>query len=137
MESNIDENLAPGVQQYLRAVTPEQKQRDCLQLMDLMREVTGLEPVLWNKGIVGFGRYHYRYESGREGDWFLVGFAARSQNLAIYIMPGFNGYDPLLQRLGKYKTGTSCLYLQRLEDVDTQVLGELVRLSVQHMQSKQ
>jgi hypothetical protein len=85
---------------------------------------------------VGFGSYHYKYESGREGDWFLTGFSPRKTNLSIYIMAGFKEYDELLKKLGKYKTGVSCLYVNKLEDVDMKVLKELITKSVQKMKSK-
>jgi hypothetical protein len=88
---------------------------------------------MWGDSIVGFGSYHYRYASGREGDWFVTGFSPRKQNLTLYIMAGFDNYDHLLQNLGKHKTGKSCLYIKRLEDVDLDTLRELVSQSVQHM----
>lgn len=99
-----------------------------------MEKATGEEPRLWGS-IVGFGDYHYRYESGREGDWFLAGFAPRKQNLSLYIMAGFDKYDELLSRLGKYKTGKACLYINKVEDVDLEVLEELVRRSAEHMRA--
>jgi hypothetical protein len=95
-----------------------------------MAEVTGDEPRLWGRGMVGFGTYHYRYESGREGDWFVTGFAPRKSDLTLYIMAGFDRYEALMSRLGKYRTGKSCLYVKRLADVDEAVLRELVEESV-------
>jgi hypothetical protein len=95
-----------------------------------MAEVTGDEPRLWGRGMVGFGTYHYRYESGREGDWFVTGFAPRKNDLTLYIMAGFDRYEALMSRLGKYRTGKSCLYVKRLADVDEAVLRELVEESV-------
>jgi hypothetical protein len=100
-----------------------------------MKQVTGEEPVLWGDSIIGFGNYHYCYESGREGDWFLTGFSPRVQNLTLYIMSGFDQYDELMSKLGKYKTGKACLYIKKIEDVDTDVLRELVRLSAQFVAS--
>ncbi len=91
---------------------------------------------MWGDSIVGFGNYHYRYASGREGEWFLTGFSPRKQNLTLYIISGFDGYSSLLENLGKYTTGVSCLYIKKLEDVDLKTLRELVRQSVDHM-SKQ
>jgi len=88
---------------------------------------------MWGASIVGFGAYHYRYASGREGEWLLVGFSPSKRNLTLYIMDGFDQYEGLLARLGKYRTGKSCLYINKLEDVDTKVLRELVRQSVAHM----
>lgn len=122
-----------SVEAYLQGVENERKRMDSFQIMELMREVTGEEPTMWGDSIVGFGSYHYTYASGREGDWFLTGFAPRKQNLTLYIMAGFEEYDDLLARLGKHKTGKSCLYINKLDDVDQDVLRELVRRSVEHM----
>ena len=94
----------------------------------MMQEVTGVEAKMWGDSIVGFGSYHYKYASGREADWPLVGFSPRKQNLTLYIMSGFEQYDELLQRLGKHSTGKACLYVKRLADVDLAVLQELVKL---------
>ena len=98
-----------------------------------MQEVTGDAGHMWGDSIIGFGSYHYKYASGREGDWFLVGFSPRKRNLTLYIMSGFDSYDGLLGKLGKHKTGKSCLYVNKLEDVDMDTLRELVDQSVQHM----
>ncbi|MBV7338085.1 DUF1801 domain-containing protein [Chloroflexi bacterium TSY] len=98
-----------------------------------MKEVTGEEPQMWGTSIIGFGSYHFKYASGREGDWMLVGFSPRKQNLTLYIMPGFENYDELLGNLGKHKTGKSCLYINKLADVDQGVLKKLVKQSVDHM----
>ena len=88
---------------------------------------------MWGKAIVGFGSYHFVYASGREGDWFQVGFAPRKQNITLYIMAGFSRYEELMGRLGKHKTGKSCLYVKRLDDIDRDVLGDLVRSSVAYL----
>ena len=98
-----------------------------------MEDVTGAEATMWGDSIVGFGSYHYTYASGRENDWFLVGFAPRKRSLTLYIMSGFDAYDELLGRLGKHSTGKSCLYINKLTDVDTAVLRDLVQQSVDHM----
>jgi hypothetical protein len=111
----------------------EQRRPDCERLVEMMSRATGAAPVMWGQGIVGFATYHYRYESGREGDWFLTGFSPRKQDLTLYIMAGFDRYDELMSRLGKYRTGKSCLYIKRLADIDTSVLEELVTASVAHM----
>lgn len=121
------------VQAYLNSIENEVKRQDSFTIMELMKEVSGEEPEMWGDSIVGYGTYHYKYASGREGDWFLTGFAPRKQNLTLYIMAGFDQYDKLLGDLGKYKTGKSCLYINKLEDVDQDVLRELVRQSVEHM----
>ena len=122
-----------SVTQFLDSVEDEQKRADGYALLELMQEVSGEPPRMWGDSIVGFGSYHYRYTSGREGDWFLTGFSPRKQNLSLYIMAGFARYETLMEQLGKHKTGKSCLYIKRLEDVDRQVLRQLVEESVQHM----
>ena len=122
-----------SVMEFLNGVPDEKKRQDSFAILELMTEVTGSEPRMWGESIVGFGSYHYRYASGREGDWFVTGFSPRKQNLTLYIMAGFDNYDQLLQNLGKHKTGKSCLYIKRLEDVDLDTLRELVSQSVQHM----
>jgi hypothetical protein len=122
-----------SVEEFLRAVPDDARRQDCFRVLDIMRSVTGYEPQLWGTGMVGFGSYHYRYESGREGDWFLTGFSPRKGNLTLYIMAGFDRYADLLSRLGKFKTRKSCLYVKRLADVDESVLRELIGASVDHM----
>lgn len=102
-------------------------------ILDLMRDVTGVEPIMWGDSIIGFGTYHYKYTSGREADWFLTGFSPRKQSLTLYIMSGFSEYDQLLSKLGKHSTGKSCLYIKKLEDIDMDVLRDLILLSVEHM----
>ena len=122
-----------SVEAFLNTVANEKKREDSFAILKLMQEVTGEEPRMWGSSIVGFGDYHYKYESGREGDWFVTGFSPRKQNLTLYIMAGFDNYDQLLSRLGKYKTGKSCLYINKLDDVDLDVLKELVAQSAAHM----
>lgn len=122
-----------SVAAFLDGVANEKRRQDALAVLALMQEVTGEEPLMWGDSIIGFGSYHYKYASGREGDWFLTGFSPRKQNLTLYIMAGFEQYDELLARLGKFSAGKSCLYIKKLEDVDQDMLRELVRLSVEHM----
>ncbi len=122
-----------SVEVFLDSILDEQKRQDCLEILALMKRVTGAEPVMWGESIVGLGLYHYKYASGREGDWPLTGFSPRKQNLTIYITSGFDQFGELLKRLGKHKTSVSCLYIKRLADVDREVLEELVKLSVEHM----
>ena len=124
-----------SVETFLAGIGDAQKQQDCRTLMAMMQEATGAAPRMWGDAIVGFGHYHYKYASGREGDWFLTGFSPRKQNLTLYIMAGFDNYDALLARLGKHSIGKSCLYVKRLADVDMPVLTELVVESVAHMQA--
>ena len=111
------------------------RREDAKVLLELMREVTGEQAVVYGN-TVGFGTYHYRYESGREGDSVLTSFAPRKANMVVYIMPGFSEYGDLLANLGKHKTGSSCLYLGRLSNVDLDVLRELIDQSVRHMRRK-
>ena len=123
-----------SVEEYLTRVDDDKKRQDSTTILALMKEVTGAEPRMWGDSIIGFGSYHYKYASGREGDWFLTGFAPRKRNLTLYIMSGFSEYDDLLGRLGKFKTGKSCLYINKLEDIDLSTLRELVEKSVRHME---
>lgn len=122
-----------SVEAFLDTVADEKKRKDSYAILELMKEVTGEEPVMWGTSIIGFGSYHYKYASGREGEWFLTGFSPRKQSLTLYIMAGFDGYDSLLADLGKYKTGKSCLYVNKLEDVDSATLRKLVSASATHM----
>jgi hypothetical protein len=122
-----------SVEAFLDAVPDERKRSDSYTILELMKRVTGEEPKLWGGSIVGFGSYHYTYASGHSGDAPISGFSPRKQNLALYIMAGFEQYDELLARLGKHSTGKSCLYIKRLDDVDLAVLEELVARSVEHM----
>jgi hypothetical protein len=122
-----------SVEEFLNSITDDQKCQDTFVLRDLMRQVTRAEPKMWGSSIVCFGSYHYRYASGREGDWFLVGFSPRKQNLTVYIMAGLGRYKELLKLLGKYKTGKSCLYINRLADIHLPTLRKLVQQSVRYL----
>lgn len=122
-----------SVDLFLQSIPNEKKRQDAYRILSLMQEVTGEEPAMWGSSMIGFGKYHYKYASGRAGEWFLTGFSPRKQNLTLYIMAGFDGYDQLLRNLGKFKTGKSCLYINKLEDVDLSILKELVRQSAEHM----
>lgn len=129
----------PGTQSvaaFLAALPDVQKREDSKVVSAMMREATGCKAVLWGTSIIGFDRYRYRYDSGREGEWPIVGFSPRKQALVLYIMPGFSDYDGLLARLGKHTTGKSCLYLKRLADVDLDVLEALIRASVAAMRER-
>ncbi len=118
---------------FLGQLSDDQRRNDCLDVLELMKAATGADPRMWGASIVGFGRYQYRYESGRTGEWPVIGFSPRKNDLTVYIMPGFDRYESLLARLGKHKTGKSCLYLKRLSDVDLVVLKELIEESVKAM----
>ena len=124
------------VNAFLDAVENPRRRADARQLLDLMQTVTGESPKMWGPSIVGFGKYQFRYASGREGDSLVVGFSPRKQNLVIYIMPGFSDYGELLGKLGKFRTGRSCLYVNKLDDVDLQLLEQLVRESVEEMKRR-
>ena len=122
-----------SVEEFINGVSDETKRQDCRTVIEMMREITGEEPSMWGTSIVGFGSYHYKYASGREGDWMLTGFSPRKQNLTLYIMSGFSEYESLLAKLGKHKTAKSCLYVKKLEDVDLPTLRNLIEQSVEHM----
>jgi hypothetical protein len=122
-----------SIDAFIAAVEDETRRADCLSVAGLMSRITGKPPVLWGSSIIGFDSYHYVYASGRTGDWPIVGFSPRKNDLTLYIMAGFDRYDDLMRRLGKHKTGKSCLYLKTLRDVDADVLEELIRESVAFM----
>ena len=122
-----------SVKAFIDGVADEQKRKDARAVSAMMEEVTGEKPTMWGSSIVGFGSYHYKYASGQEGDWPLVGFSPRKDSLTLYIMPGFQEYGELLGKLGKHKKGMSCLYIKSLDDVHMPTLKTLVRQSVKHM----
>ena len=122
-----------SVKSFLESVSDERKRRECFTVSGIMQDITGEKPAMWGTSLVGFGTYHYKYASGQEGDWPLVGFAPRKDSLTLYIMPGFAEYAGLLEKLGKHKKGVSCLYIKSLEDVHLPTLKTLVRQSVKHM----
>lgn len=123
---NKTQKTDTSVVDFLKTVTPQHKQDDGFALLAMIKDITGLEPKMWGKAMIGFGEYHYKYESGREGDSFRTGFSPRAQNFSIYIMPGYTDYSEPLSRLGKHKMGKACLNIKRLSDVDTDVLREIV-----------
>jgi len=125
-----------SVEKFLNAVVDEQARKDCYEILKIMKQVTKEEPKMWGASIVGFGSYHYKGASGREGDWMLTGFSPRKQNLTLYLMHGFDVHKELLKKLGKHKTSMGCLYIKKLEDVDKKVLKELVAESVKRMKSQ-
>jgi hypothetical protein len=122
-----------SVTAFLDGVADEQKRSDCLDILKMMKQVTREEPKMWGATIVGFGSFHYKGKSGREGDWMLTGFSPRKQNLTVYIIGGFEAHAALLKKLGKFTTSMGCLYLRKLDDVDRKVLKELVRASVKRV----
>jgi hypothetical protein len=118
-----------SVDEFLEHIPDDTKRADCWRLRELMESATGEQGVLWGPSIVGFGAYHYRYASGHAGDTMAVGFAPRAANITLYITGGFEDLEPVLQRLGKYKTGKGCLYVKRLADVDEGALADLIKAS--------
>src|SRR5262245_46517842 len=121
------------VMAYLESVEDTKRRQDALALVNLMREATGAEPHMWGENIIGFGSHRYKYDSGREMDWFLSGFAPRKPHLVLYIMGGGFDRTPLLEKLGKYKTGKGCLYVKKLEDVNLNTLKDLIQQSAEHV----
>ncbi len=122
-----------SVEDFLNKVEDDQKRKDSFEILKMMKQVTKEEPKMWGASIVGFGSYHYKGASGREGDWMLTGFSPRKQNLTLYFNHGFEVHADLLKKLGKYKTGMGCMYIKNLDDVDKKVLKELVTESVKRM----
>lgn len=135
MAENKTRPTDQDVLDFLESVEHKTRREDGLRLLEIMQEETGEDAVMWGSSIVGFGSYHYTYESGREGDMPLVGFSPRKQSMTLYIMPGFDDYDEMLDDLGKHKTGKSCLYVNKLADVDEGVLRRLVKESYEHMKA--
>lgn len=119
-----------SVTAFLNGVQDEQKRKDCFEIAGMMQEATGQPPKMWGPAIVGFGSYHYKYESGHEGDMCLMGFSPRKQNITLYVSNDINKYDDLLKKLGKHKTGKSCLYINSLDKVNVEVLKEIIEKSV-------
>ena len=119
-----------SVTDFLNGIKEEEKRADSFEILKLMQQVTKQEPKMWGTSIVGFGNTHLKYESGRELDWFVMGFSPRKQNLTLYGLGGFNLHTDLLKKLGKHKTGVGCLYINKLKDVDVKVLKELIKQSV-------
>lgn len=133
MSQNKTRPTDQDVIDFLNSISHKTRREDGMALLEMMKELTGEVAVLWGSSIVGFGQYHYKYESGREGDMPLVGFSPRKQSMTLYIMPGFEHYEAMLAELGKHKIGKSCLYINKLADVDETVLRRLIRHSYEHM----
>jgi hypothetical protein len=133
MAGNKTVETGASVRDFIDAVENEQKRRDSRELLTLMEAISGSRAAMWGSSMVGFGRYHYRYASGREGEFFLTGFSPRKTALTVYVMPGLDRYAGQLERLGPHKTGKSCLYLKSLDAVDRAVLEEIITDSVKYM----
>jgi len=123
------------VKAFLESVEDEKKRAEGFVLLKLFIKATNEEARMWGKSIVGFGSYHYKYASGREGDWMATGFSPRKQNISLYIMDGFENHQEILDRLGKHKLGKGCLYIKKLEDVDLEILEGLIKKSFKAMKS--
>lgn len=123
-----------SVTKFLKSVENDQRRKDGLELLEIFKQTTKMVPILWGNSIVGFGEYHYKSErSSQEGDWPLTGFSPRKSNMTVYIMPGFADYQDLLPKLGKHKTSVSCIYFNKLENIDVEVLKQIIRRSVTDM----
>ncbi len=135
MSKNQNKTVATdaSVEEFLAAVDHPRRREDGLALDALFREVTGFQPRMWGPTMVGYGWYHYKYKTGREGDFLATGFSPRKANLSIYIMPGYADFSEILGRLGKHKTGVSCLYVNKLADIDMDVLAELIRAGLKDL----
>ena len=120
-----------SVEAFLNTVADERKRRDAFTILALMQEITQAEPKMWGDSIVGFGSYRYRYASGRQGDWLIVGFSPRKQALTLYFMPGFERQGELLSKLGKHTTGKGCLYIKKLDDIDLTTLRQMIEQAVE------
>ncbi|MEE4330031.1 MAG: DUF1801 domain-containing protein [Wenzhouxiangella sp.] len=115
-----------SVEGYLDAIEDPVRRRDCDTLVEIMRRVTGKDPVMWGSSMVGFDSYHYVYESGREGDSLAAGFSSRAREISVYLMASFDGDEVLFDQLGRHRRGKSCLYIRRLEDIDLAILEQLI-----------
>lgn len=133
MAENKTKATKASVTEFMNSIADPQKRADARKVAAMMRRVTGKRAKMWGSSIVGYGTYHYKYASGREGDFMVAGFSPRKQALTVYIMAGFGRFDALVAKLGKYKTGKSCLYIKRLSDVDEKVLEKLIAESVKYM----
>jgi hypothetical protein len=125
-----------SVDDFLNSVVDETKRNDCFQLVQLMQQQTGFTAKMWGPAIVGFGSYHYKYASGREGDAPLVGFSPRAKEISLYFAQDFNEKEKLLQQFGKHKTGAGCVYIKKLQDINSEVLAQLITASVRHLKEK-
>lgn len=133
MAENKTQPTTASVTDFIGSIDDREKRADARKVATMMRRATGKRARMWGSSMVGYGTYHYRYASGREGDFMLSGFSPRKQALTVYIMAGFSAFDGLMKKLGKVRTGKSCLYIRRLSDVDEEVLEQLIQESVRYM----
>lgn len=133
MAQNKTQGTEVDPQDFIRNVDPQRRREDAQVLLDLFAEVSGYKPRMWGPSIVGFGQYHYTYESGREGDMCATGFSPRKAKMVIYVLPGYTDFSEIMSRLGKHKLGKSCLYINKLDDVDLDVLRELIQAGLKDL----
>jgi len=124
-----------SVAEFLNEVSDEERRADCFQVAKIMEEITGEKPKMWGPNIVGFGSYHYKYASGREGDWPVTGFSPRKKDLTLYLMMGFQKHGELMEKLGKHSAAQSCLYIKRLSDIHVPTLKKLIKVSVKDLRA--
>ena len=136
MPENKTQPTKTSVAAFLKKVPDAERRADAATIVALMQEVTKSEPAMWGTAIIGFGKYHYKYDSGREGDMPLIGLSPRKQNLTLYLMLGFGGFDAELKKLGSHSTGKGCLYIKRLADIDLAVLKKMIAKSYGNMKKK-
>ncbi len=136
MAQNKTTATSQSVAGHIAAIPDDAKRKDCETLLELFQKITRQEPVMWGPSIIGYGTYHYRYESGREGDFCQTGFAARKNDLVVYLIASGDNQEELLAQLGKHRMGKSCLYIKRLSDIDQSVLEKLIRESVAEIQRR-
>jgi hypothetical protein len=136
MSTNKTVPTSADVSAFLESVENETRRADSFRVLEFMKKVTGEEPQMWGPSIVGFGTYHYKYDSGREGDFLKTGFSPRKSALTLYVMSGFKGVDEIMSKLGKYKTGKSCLYVKKLDDINIDALEQLIRGSLEFIDNK-
>ena len=136
MAENKTQKTKESVSDFIKKIADEQMRKDCTALKKVMEASTGAKAKMWGPSIVGFGDYHYKYDSGREGDFFLAGFSPRKQNLTLYIQGEPENKKALLEKLGKYKAGGSCIYVKKLEDIDLKVLDKMIRDGMKFLKKK-
>ena len=122
-----------SVEEFLNRIPDAERREDCFAIAKLMEEITGHKPRMWGPSMVGFGSYHYKYASGREGDWLMTGFSPRKKDLTLYLMMGFEKHQELMKQLGKHSTGKSCLYIKRLSDIHLPTLKKLIKASMKQL----
>ncbi len=133
MSENKIKQTENSVEDFLNTIENEQRKKDAVEVVEVMKSITGLEPKMWGNSIIGFGSYHYKYASGREGDYFVTGFSPQKSNLSIYIIDGLGRYENLLEKLGKHKTSVSCLSITQLDEIDKDILKEIITKSFNYM----